>query len=174
MCYVCLSYHSSCWFLDLIGIEIKLRIGYGLNVKLKLFKEEQQLKKIITVFCVCICVLSLAACGNQQKDDTLRLGINVIITKIDTTNKTITVKDGDNEDVLGKKCIIDCSKIPIMYCNYETNETKSIDFGDLQVNDEVLLGIRDSEIEKAKSEDDSVSRIKVEQIQLATQRLNNK
>ena len=27
MCYGCLSYHSSCWFLDLIGIEIKLRIG---------------------------------------------------------------------------------------------------------------------------------------------------
>lgn len=61
-----------------------------------------------------------------------------------------------------------------MYCDYETDETKSIDFEDLQVNDEVLLGIRDSEIEKGKSEDDSVSRIKVEQVQLATQRLNNK
>ena len=61
-----------------------------------------------------------------------------------------------------------------MYCDYETDETKSIDFEDLQVNDEVLLGIRDSEIEKEKSEDDSVSRIKVEQVQLATQRLNNK
>ena len=61
-----------------------------------------------------------------------------------------------------------------MYCNYETDETKSINFEDLQVNDEVLLGIRDSEIEKAKSEDDSVSKIKVEQVQLATQRLNNK
>ena len=75
---------------------------------------------------------------------------------------------------MGKKCIIDCSKVPMMYCNYETDETKSINFEDLQVNDEVLLGIRDSEIEKAKSEDDSVSRIKVEQVQLATQRLNNK
>ena len=118
--------------------------------------------------------LHLVACGNQQKEDTLRLGINVIITNIDTTNKTITVKDGDNENILGKKCIIDCSKIPIMYCDNETDETKSIDFEDLQVNDEVFLGIRDSEIEKAKSEDNSVSRIKVEQIQLATQRLNNK
>lgn len=61
-----------------------------------------------------------------------------------------------------------------MYCDDETDETKSIDFEDLQVNDEILLGIRDSEIEKAKSEDDSVSRIKVEQVQLVTQRLNNK
>ena len=131
-------------------------------------------EKIIAIFGICICVLSLVACGNQQKEDTLRLGIHVIITEIDTTNKTITVKDGDNEDILGKKCIIDCSKVPIMYCDYETDETKSIDFEDLQVNDEVLLGIRDSEIEKGKSEDDSVSRIKVEQVQLATQRLNNK
>ena len=132
------------------------------------------MKKIIAIFCTCICVLSLVACGSQQKEDTLRLGIHVIITEIDTTNKTITVKDGDNEDILGKKCIIDCSKVPIMYCDDETDETKSIDFEDLQVNDEILLGIRDSEIEKAKSEDDSVSRIKVEQVQLVTQRLNNK
>lgn len=132
------------------------------------------MKKIIAIFYTCICVLSLVACGNQQKEDALRLGIHVIITEIDTTNKTITVKDGDNEDILGKKCIIDCSKIPIMYCDDETDETESIDFEDLQVNDEVLLGIRDSEIEKEKSEDDSVSRIKVEQVQLATQRLNNK
>ena len=132
------------------------------------------MKKIIAIFGICICVLSLVVCGSQQKEDTLRLGIHVIITEIDTTNKTITVKDGDNEDILGKKCIIDCSKVPIMYCDDETDETKSIDFEDLQVNDEVLLGIRDSEIEKEKSEDDSVSRIKVEQVQLATQRLNNK
>ena len=132
------------------------------------------MKKIIAIFYACICVLSLIACGNQQKEDTLRLGIHVIVTEIDTTNKTITVKDGADEDILGKKCIIDCSKIPIMYCDDETDETKSIDFEDLQVNDEVLLGIRDSEIEKAKSEENSVSRIKVEQVQLATQRLNNK
>lgn len=141
---------------------------------MKFSKEDRQLKKIIAIFYTCICVLSLVACGNQQKEDALRLGIHVIITEIDTTNKTITVKDGDNEDILGKKCIIDCSKIPIMYCDDETDETESIDFEDLQVNDEVLLGIRDSEIEKEKSEDDSVSRIKVEQVQLATQRLNNK
>lgn len=155
-------------------MEIKPRMWYDLSIKMKFPKEDRQVKKIIAIFCTCICVLSLVACGNQQKEDTLRLGIHVIITEIDTTNKTITVKDGDNEDILGKKCTIDCSEVPIMYCNNETDETKSIDFEDLQVNDEVLLGIRDSEIEKAKSEENSVSRIKVEQVQLATQRLNNK
>ena len=59
----------------------------------------------------------------------------------------------------------------MIYCEYDTGELKTISFEDLQVNDEIIFGIRSSEIEKIKSSGDD--KIKVEQIQLSTQRLNN-
>lgn len=131
------------------------------------------MKKFIAVFSICVCILALAACGNQQTEDMLHLGVKVIITEIDTTNKIITVKDSDGENILGGKCNIDCSNIPMIYCDYDTGELKSVCFEDLQVNDEILLGIYSSEIQKVKSEDDNLSKIEVRQIQLGTQRLNS-
>ena len=60
----------------------------------------------------------------------------------------------------------------MIYCDYDTGEVDFISFEDLQIDDEILLGIRSSEIEKAKSQSDNIIEIKVEQIQLATQRLS--
>lgn len=129
------------------------------------------MKKITAIFISCVCILALVACGNPKKEDILNLGVNAVITKIDTINKTITVKDCDDKGILGKECNIDCSKVPMIYCEYDTGELKTISFEDLQVNDEIIFGIRSSEIEKIKSSGDD--KIKVEQIQLGTQRLNN-
>ena len=35
-------------------------------------------------------------------------------------NKIITTKDSGEEGVLGDDCLIDCSQIPMIYCNYDT------------------------------------------------------
>ena len=130
------------------------------------------MKKLILIFSLCICILGLTACENQQQEDVLHLGVNAIITEIDTASKTITVKDSDDNGVLGSECTLECSKVPMIYCDYDTGEVDFISFEDLQIDDEILLGIRSSEIEKAKIQSDNIIEIKVEQIQLATQRLS--
>ena len=49
--------------------------------------------------------------------------------------------------VLGDDCLIDCSQIPMIYCNYDTQDVVDITLDDLQVGDEIILAIRGSEIE---------------------------
>lgn len=59
----------------------------------------------------------------------------------------------------------------MIYCDYDTGQVVSISFEDLQVQDEIILSIRNSEIENSKDEDDKARTLKVEQLQLSTQRM---
>lgn len=59
----------------------------------------------------------------------------------------------------------------MIYCDYDTGQVVSISFEDLQVQDEIILSIRNSEIENSKGEDDKGRTLKVEQLQLSTQRM---
>lgn len=130
-------------------------------------------KKTIISFYMFICVVTFVACTVQPTEDSLTLGVNTIITKIDKANQTITVKDSSEDVVLGKACLIDCSKIPIIYCNYDTQDTISISFDDLQVGDEIILTIQNSEIENLRREDTKEAKITIEQLQLSTQRIKS-
>ena len=73
--------------------------------------------------------------------------------------------------VLGDDCLIDCSQIPMIYCNYDTQDVVDITLDDLQVGDEIILTLRSSEIENLQKEDDNKAKIAVEQLQLGTQRI---
>lgn len=128
------------------------------------------MKKIIMALCILVCVLALASCGSSS-NEILHLGVNAVITEIDAPNKTIIVRDADERGILGEKCLIDCSEIPLIYCQYDTHQVKEISFDNLQVNDDVILSIRDSEIESYKNEHGQVGSIKIEQLQLGTQRI---
>ena len=123
------------------------------------------MKKMIMTLCMFICAFTLAACSGQQTNESLTLGVNAIITEIDKENKIITTKDS------GEDCLIDCSKIPMIYCNYDTQDVVDITLDDLQVGDEIILTIRSSEIENLQKEDDNKGKIAVEQLQLGTQRI---
>ena len=101
------------------------------------------MKKVTMALCVFICAFTLVACSGQQTNEPLALGINAIITEIDETNKIITTKDSGEEGVLGDDCLIDCSQIPMIYCNYDTQDTTSISFDDLQVGDEIKFACVD-------------------------------
>ena len=118
-----------------------------------------------------ICAFTLVACSGQQTNEPLTLGVNAIITEIDKENKIITTKDSGEEGVLGDDCLIDCSQIPMIYCNYDTQDVIDITLDDLQVGDEIILTIRSSEIENLQKEDDNKAKIAVEQLQLGTQRI---
>lgn len=129
------------------------------------------MKKMIMALCIFICVFTLVACSGQQTNEPLTLGVNAIITEIDKENKIITTKDSEEKGVLGNDCLIDCSKIPMIYCNYDTQDVIDITLDDLQVGDEIILTIRSSEIENLQKEDDNKAKIAVEQLQLGTQRI---
>ena len=104
-----------------------------------------------------------------MKDDTLLIA-NAVITEIDTEKQTITVKDDAGERTLGEDCLIDCSSIPVAYCDFATQKVTRISFEELQVNDKVIVSIRSSEMESFRSGSGGENTIKVEQLQLYTQR----
>lgn len=118
--------------------------------------------------CLLTLLLSLSGCG-PLKDDTL-LTVNAVITEVDTEKQTITVKDDAGERTLGEDCLIDCSSIPVAYCDFATQKVTRISFEELQVNDKVIVSIRSSEMESFRSGGNEENTLKVEQLQLYTQR----
>ena len=121
------------------------------------------------VLCLLTLLLSLSGCGSL-KDDTLLI-VNTVITEVDATKQTITVKDDADESAVGKECLIDCSSVPMVYCDFATQKVTRISFEDLQVNDKVIVSIRSSEMESFRSGSGGENTIKVEQLQLYTQRV---
>ena len=119
--------------------------------------------------CLLTLLLSLSGCGSL-KDDSLLI-VNAVITEVDTEKQTITVKDDAGERTLGEDCLIDCSSIPVAYCDFATQKVTRISFEDLQVNDKVTVSIRNSEMERFRSGSGGENTIKVEQLQLYTQRV---
>ena len=127
------------------------------------------MKRLPILLCLLICLLPLASCGSS-KQELLHLGINAVITGVDASGQAITVRDADSSGPLGEQCRIDCADIDLIYCNYETGDVKTISFEELQVEDAVILSIRDSDL-KAFQEA-GTNELKIEQLQLGTQRLN--
>ena len=121
---------------------------------------------------IALCLLTLfiflSGCGSL-KDDTL-LTVNAVITEVDTGKQTIMVKDNADESTLGEECLLDCSSIPMAYCDFATQKVTKISFEDLQVNDKVIMCIRSSEMENFRSGGNEENTLKVEQLQLYTQR----
>ena len=104
-----------------------------------------------------------------MKDDSLLIA-NAVITEINTEKQTITVKDDVDESALDKECLIGCSSVPMVYCDFAAQKVTRISFEDLQVNDKVIVSIRSSEMENFRSGGNEENTLKVEQLQLYTQR----
>lgn len=83
--------------------------------------------------CLLTLLLSLSGCGSL-KDDTLLI-VNAVITEVDTGKQTIMIKDDVDESTLGEECLLDCSSVPMVYCDFATQKVTKISFEDLQVND---------------------------------------
>ena len=118
--------------------------------------------------CFLTLFLFLSGCGSL-KDDTLLI-VNAVITEVDTEKQSITVKDDVDESTLGEGCLLDYSSVPMVYCDFATQKVTKISFEDLQVNDRVIVSIRSSEVENFRSDGNEENTLKVEQLQLYTQR----
>ena len=130
--------------------------------------HDRNVRGIGIALCLLTLLLSLSGCGSL-KDDTL-LTVNAVITEVDAAKQTIIVKDDADESALGEECLLDCSSIPMVYCDFATQKVTRISFEELQVNDKVIMCIRSSEIESFRSGSGGENTIKVEQLQLYTQR----
>ena len=130
--------------------------------------HDRNIRGIGIALCLLALLLSLSGCGSL-KDDTL-LTVNAVITEVGTAKQTITVKDDVDESTLGEECLIDCSSIPMVYCDFATQKVTRISFEDLQVNDRVIVSIRSPEMESFRSGGNEENTLKVEQLQLYTQR----
>ena len=129
------------------------------------------MKKLLSVLFVLLIVIGITGC-KKTEDDVLHLGLNAIIVEIDHENQLIYVSDTEHEDVFGGRAAIDCSKAierdSIFYVDYDSDTTDNlrfIEFKDLMVGDMIILGIYESEL-------NGTDAIRVEDIQLSTQRLD--
>ena len=129
---------------------------------------DRNIRGIGIVLCLSTLLLSLSGCGSL-KDDSLLI-INAVITEVDAAKQTITVKDDADESALDKECLIGCSSVPMVYCDFATQKVTRITFEDLQVDDKVIVSIRSSEMESFRSGVNEENTLKVEQLQLYTQR----
>ena len=129
---------------------------------------DRNVRGIGIALCLLTLLLSLSGCGSLR-DDSLLI-VNAVITEVDTGKQTITVKDDVDESTLGEECLIDCSSIPMVYYDFATQKVTRISFEDLQVNDRVIVSIRSSEMESFRSGGNEENTLKVEQLQLYTQR----
>ena len=126
------------------------------------------MKKMIALFLLIVCVLALSAC---KQEDVLYLGINAEIIEIDTDNQVVYVVDYGEDEVFGARCAIDCKELiknqEIIYVDYNTHEVLEIQFADLVVGDKITINAYESRLNCVAD-----GKITVEQIQLATQRLD--
>ena len=129
----------------------------------------RNIRGIGIALCLLTLLLSLYGCGSL-KDDTLLI-VNAVITEVDAAKQTITVKDDADESALDKECLIGCSSVPMVYCDFATQKVTRISFEDLQVNDKVIVSIRSSEMESFRNRLNEESAITIEQLQLYTQRV---
>ena len=129
---------------------------------------DRNVRGIGIALCLLTLFIFLSGCGSL-KDDTL-LTVNAVITEVDAAKQTITVKDDADESALGKECLIGCSSVPMVYCDFATQKVTRISFEDLQVNDKVIVSIRSSEMESFRSGGNEENTLKVEQLQLYKQR----
>ena len=127
--------------------------------------------KGMNVFSIVVCIVCLFSLSACKQEDVLHIGINAEIVDIDTDNQVVYVADYGEEKVFGMKCAIDCQKLiedqEIIYVDYDTEKVSLIQFSDLVVGDKVTINVYESQLNSVS--DDT---FEVEQIQLATQRLD--
>ena len=129
------------------------------------------MKNYLSILIVLLIMAGTTGC-KKKEDDLLHLGLNAIIVDINHEKQLIYVSDTEHEDVFGGRAAIDCSKAierdSIFYVDYDSDTTDNlrfIEFKDLMVGDMIILGIYESEL-------NGTDAIRVEDIQLSTQRLD--
>ena len=96
------------------------------------------MKKITAAALALLLLLSLAACGREQK----QVGFEhyAIIIDVDPDNRTLLVRDPGDEKIFGKKTTIDCTEAPV---RPRGSDSQELSFLDLEPGDRILLTFGD-------------------------------
>lgn len=129
------------------------------------------MRKGILFGCMLLAAL-LFGCGTKEAEvEAFHFGLNGRIAAIDEENYLMTVQNLDSDSAEKEEYILDCSQAvenyQLIYCNYETGETITLEFSQLQVGDDIVIGMYQSEFDRLES-----GFVIAYQVQLGTQRLN--
>lgn len=127
-------------------------------------------KKIMGLLLALSMILVFTGCENQETDECSV--VNAVVTDVDAKAGTLTVKDPGNENIFGEKAVIDCAFASLLYCDYDTGDLMELSLRDFNIQDEVIIQIYLSELEKLQEDNGASSPLKVKQVQLGTQRLD--
>lgn len=130
------------------------------------------MKKFRNILQLLLISIVFISCNGKQEGT--HFGVDAKIVDIDKNEKVLTIEDADEneeDEIFGKSTKIDCKDSNVIYCDYKKLEVKNINFEDLVVGDDIILEVKDSELLKLKDNKDSDETIKVNQVQLGTQRL---
>ena len=131
------------------------------------------MKKLVHFAVALLLLVSLAACG--KTDEIEHLGNNFKIVDIDYDQMILTVEDLGVPPIIEGEFYLQCEDVPIIYCDYEKADDpealQELEFNDLVAGDEIIVNSYQKDLESLKDED-SNRILKINQIQLGTQRLN--
>ncbi len=125
------------------------------------------MKKIISIILL-LCAVCFTACTGRDQD-VLHLGLDAKVVEVDAEHPALKVRmkiKTDETNPKPQEILIDCSDADLMYCDYKTHEVSSIEFGEFQPGDDVILSIYESQMKNAEC-----GTLKAHQVQLGTQRL---
>ena len=158
---------------DLRGVEIAVYDQYGVLVKGFTVPPVDYALPVNTIASGGW-ILAPEGAEQAMQNEILHMGLNAEIVDIDYNQFILYVKDVESSDgVFGDRCAIHCEyaieQKNLLYVSYtEPGEVRSIGFEGFEIGDQIIVGMYDSE--KQKAFNGNVSAV---QIQLSTQKYEN-
>lgn len=125
------------------------------------------MKRLISFAAAFMLLFALSGC---EKEPVLHLGLNYRITDIQPEQQTLTAESLDRSADQEPITLL-CEGVPVIYCNFDTGEVWDIQLQDLVVGDDITVDAYEEELSRLDTRG-SYKTLKIEQIQLQTQRLN--
>ena len=126
------------------------------------------MKRLIRFTAALMLLFALSGC---EKEPVLHLGLNYRIMDIQPEQQTLTAQSLDRSAEQEPITLL-CEGVPVIYCNFDTQEVWDIQFRDLLVGDAITVDAYEQELSLLNSQGTQEA-LHIEQIQLQTQRLNN-
>lgn len=108
------------------------------------------MKKLFILVIALVCVVFAVGCGSEP-DEVQLVGVDAVVTGVDTENLILTVSDVEPSDVFGENRAIDCTGLSenknLFKVDSETLTLVYIELSDFEVGDKVVVNVLASEVD---------------------------